>query len=392
MIPYGRQDVSEADIDAVIDVLRSEFLTQGPKVPKFERDLCGYTGAQYAKVVNSCTSALHLACIALGLGEGDALWTSAITFVASSNCALYCGASVDFVDVDPDTALMSVAKLEKKLKQAKQVGMLPKVVVPVHFAGQPCDMEQIYALGAQYGFKIIEDAAHAIGASYGNETVGNCRYSDITVFSFHPVKIVTSGEGGAILTNDPQIDKRVALLRSHGVTRDQLLMAEKSHGSWYYEQVDLGFNYRITDFQAALGSSQMVRLDEYVERRKEISCWYDSQLAELPIRPLSQLYGRNSAHHLYVVRVEGGEINKERFHNLLREEGIASNLHYIPVYRHPYYRTLQQEKRVGFEWLEGAEEYYAGAVTLPIFPTMTDGEKDKVVAMVKKACGNMGSQ
>ena len=379
MIPYGRQEVTQADIDAVIEVLHSDFLTQGPVVPSFEQELCNHTGAEYAVAVNSCTSALHLACLVLGLGAGDILWTSPITFVASANCALYCGASVDFVDVEPDTGLMCVVKLEEKLERAEREGKLPKIVVPVHFAGQPCDMQQIYSLGQKYGFRIIEDAAHAIGAHYQDKPVGSCCYSDITVFSFHPVKIITTGEGGAALTNDTDLANHMALLRSHGITRDQEMMTIKPDGPWFYEQIELGFNYRMTDFQAALGCSQMERLNHYVSVRGEIASWYDDQFSVLPVRPLKLKDQRTSAHHLYVIRVEGGEEEKKRIFRYLREVGIGVNLHYIPVYKQLYYSINNRT-----DSLDGAEQYYGQAMSLPIYPRMT---KDVMQYVVKEVSG-----
>ena len=365
-IPYGRQDITEEDIKAVVKILRSDFLTQGPTVPIFERKLCDYTGAKYTVAVNSCTSALHIACLSLGLGDGDILWTSPITFVASANCALYCGASIDFVDIEPNTALMSIEKLEEKLKQAEKEGALPKIIIPVHFAGQPCDMQEIYALSQKYGFKIIEDAAHAIGSKYQNESVGNCRYSDITVFSFHPVKIITTGEGGAAMTNNPLLFEKMNLLRSHGITRDLANMKKVPDGSWYYEQVDLGFNYRMTDIHAALGISQMSRIDRYVSSRAKISKWYDEQLKDLALEPLIQKSDRNSAYHLYVVRVTGDEKERKKLYNHMYESGIGVNVHYMPVYQQVYYNYS--------DVFNEAEMYYQRAISLPIFPSITDSE------------------
>jgi len=387
MIPYGRQEITEEDIEAVVKVLHSDFLTQGPAVPAFEQKLCDYTGANHVIAVNSCTAALHIACLALGLGPGDILWTSPITFVASANCALYCGASVDFVDIEPDTALMSVEKLKEKLEHAEKEGKLPKIVVPVHFAGQPCDMEEIHALGQKYGFKIIEDAAHAIGSTYKGEPTGSCRYSDITVFSYHPVKIITTGEGGAALTNDLQLAERMELLRSHGITRDSEKMVEESHGPWYYEQIDLGFNYRMTDLQAALGSSQLARMHLYVSRRGEVARWYDDHFESLPVNPLEQKSDRSSVHHLYVIRVEGGEDEKKHIHQQLIEAEIGVNLHYIPVYRQPYYHRSVQGGRGEEMRLKGAEAYYARAVSLPIFSTIQPVQMARVVQAVSQVCG-----
>ena len=373
MIPYGRQDINEDDIKAVVEILRSDFLTQGPTVPRFEEKLCKYTGSDYAVAVNSCTSALHIACLALDLGQDDILWTSPITFVASANCALYCGASIDFVDIDPDTALMSVDKLREKLEFAEKKGKLPKIIIPVHFAGQPCDMEEIYNLSKQYGFKIIEDAAHAIGAKYQNELVGNCRYSDITVFSSHPVKIITTGEGGAALTNNLKLSERMELLRSHGITRDPSKMQKCSNNSWYYEQIELGLNYRMTDIHAALGNSQLDRLDKYVLQRSKIASWYDEKFKDIDVNPLLQKLNRSSSHHLYVVIFNGGLQERNKIYANLRECDIEVNLHYIPVYRHPYYK-LKNFK--GF--FPAAEYYFNNAITLPLFPGLKQSELDYI--------------
>lgn len=375
MIPYGRQEVTEKDIEAVIKVLRSDYLTQGPAVPVFEERLCDYTGANHVVALNSCTSALHVACLALELGLGDILWTSPITFVASANCAHYCGASVDFVDIEPDTALMSVKKLEEKLIIAEKEGRLPKIVIPVHFAGQSCDMEVIHALSQKYGFRIIEDAAHAIGARYRGEPVGNCRYSDITVFSFHPVKIITTGEGGAALTNNIELANCMKLLRSHGITREQDKTKKISEGSWYYEQISLGFNYRMTDFQAALGISQLSRLNEYVAKRSEIASWYDNNFKTLPVNPLIQNKDVESSYHLYVVRIKNGKEERNKFYRHLRDNDIFVNLHYIPIYRQPYYQ--------GYEFLENAEKYYQETVSLPIFPTIKQIDLSKIVKSIE---------
>jgi UDP-4-amino-4,6-dideoxy-N-acetyl-beta-L-altrosamine transaminase len=377
MIPYGRQNISEEDIEAVVKVLRSDFLTQGPAVPAFEQKLCVYTGAKYSIAVNSCTSALHIACLALDLGPGDVLWTSPITFVASANCALYCGATVDFVDIEVDTALMSVEKLTEKLEWAEKEGKLPKIVIPVHFAGQPCDMEEIHALSQQYGFKIIEDAAHAIGAKYKGEKVGNCRYSDITVFSFHPVKIITTGEGGVAITNDSHLAEKMELLRSHGITRDPSKMYDKSDDAWYYEQIKLGFNYRMTDIQAVLGNSQLNRLDQYVLRRTEIVEWYDELFKGTNIDPLLQKSDRDSSYHLYVVRVRGGRQERDTIYNHLRKNGVGVNLHYIPVYRQPYYE-VKSGKKIFIE----SENYFSKAFSLPIFPSLSQNDLKYIASCI----------
>jgi UDP-4-amino-4,6-dideoxy-N-acetyl-beta-L-altrosamine transaminase len=381
VIPYGQQAISDDDIKAVIEVLKSDFLTQGPVVPEFEQGLCDYTGASHAVATNSATSALHLACLSLGLGFGDILWTTPITFVASANCALFCGATVDFVDIDPITYNLSVDALRIKLEQAEKAGKLPKVLVPVHLCGLPCDMEEIGKLAEQYGFSVIEDASHAIGGRYQDEPIGNCRYSDITIFSFHPVKIITTGEGGVALTNDADLADHLALLRSHGVTRDEKLMNQKPDGPWYYQQIDLGFNYRMTDIQAALGLSQMQRLDEIVTRRHEIAGRYDKLLEELPVKISKQHPDKYSALHLYVIRLQLDEIEKthaEVFESL-REAGIGVNLHYIPVYHHPYY------KKMGFNkgYCVNAENYYAETISLPIYPTLNKVEQNKVISSIK---------
>lgn len=377
MIPYGRQDITQADIDAVVGVLQSDFLTQGPQVPLFEKKVAEHVGAQYALAVNSATSALHIACLALGLGPGDWLWTSPVTFVASANCGLYCGAQVDFVDIDPRTYNLCPLALEKKLIEAAKTGKLPKVVVPVHLCGQPCDMAAIYALSQRYGFKIIEDASHAIGGKYKGEFIGNGRYSDITVFSFHPVKIITTAEGGMALTNDAELAHKMALLRSHGITRDPAQMTHVPDGPWYYQQIDLGFNYRMTELQAALGISQMDRLDQYVARRHELAERYDTLLADLPITRPWQHPDSYSGLHLYVIRLKLDQIGKthREVFDALRELGIGVNLHYIPVHIQPHYQ------RMGFKAGDypQAEHYYAEAISLPLYATFTERQQDTVI-------------
>ncbi len=379
MIPYGRQDISEDDIATVVDVLRSDFLTQGPAVPAFERTVAASCGAAHAVAVNSATSALHIACLALGLGPGDRLWTTPITFVASANCGLYCGAEVDFVDIDPLTYNLSVEHLAAKLALAEKSGSLPKVLVPVHMCGQPCDMEAIHSLGQKYGFRIIEDASHAIGASFQGEPVGNCRYSDITVFSFHPVKIVTTGEGGVAVTNDAKLAASMALLRSHGITRDADLMTQAPEGPWYYQQIALGFNYRMTDIHAALGTSQMARLTQYVERRDALARKYDACLAQLPLKLPKRVGNRSSAWHLYVVRVPASD--RLAVFNAMRSAGIAVNVHYTPVHLQPYYR------RLGFEigQYPHAEAYGAEAITLPLHLGLSVADQNVVVAALAEA-------
>lgn len=382
MIPYGKQDISQQDIDSVVDVLKSAFLTQGPQVPAFESALTEHSGAQYALAVNSATSALHIACLALGLGEGDWLWTTPVTFVASANCGLYCGAKVDFVDIDSATYNMCPKKLEQKLVTAKATGTLPKVVVPVHLCGQPCDMESIAKLAKEYGFKVIEDASHAIGGQYHEQPIGNCKYSDITVFSFHPVKIVTTAEGGAALTNRKELADKMALLRSHGITRDPEMMTEASHGGWYYQQVDLGFNYRMTELQAALGVSQMQRLDDFVAARHVLSKRYNEILSALPLVRPYQLKDTYSGLHLFVIRLKLDEISltHKQVFEALRDNGISVNLHYIPVHTQPYYQSM------GFA--EGdfpeSESYYKEAISLPMFHSMTIEQQDLVKVALEK--------
>ncbi len=382
LIPYGCQDISQQDIDAVVEVLQSDFLTQGPKVPLFEKAVAEHVGATHALAVNSATSALHIACLALGLGEGDWLWTTPNTFVASANCGLYCGAQVDFVDIDPVTYNLCPKALEKKLIAAEKTGKLPKVVVPVHFSGQPCDMQAIHALAQKYGFKIIEDASHAIGGKYQGKFIGNCRYSDITVFSFHPVKIITTAEGGLALTNNDALAEKMNLHRSHGVTRDTSLMTHEPDGPWYYQQVALGFNYRMTELQAALGISQMQRLDEFVAQRHRLAERYNQLLADLPLTLPWQHPDSYSGLHLYVIRLQLDKINKTHLQvfEQLREAGIGVNLHYIPVHMQPYYQDM------GFKNgdFPEAERYYNEAISLPMFSTMTEQQQDEVVRVLQK--------
>lgn len=386
MISYGRHDINQADVDAVVEVLRSDFLTQGPAVPLYEQTIATYCGTQYAVAANSATSALHIACLALDLGQGDWLWTSSITFVASANCGLYCGAQVDFVDIDPFTYNMSVDRLAEKLDQAEKDGKLPKIVIPVHLCGQPCDMAGIYALSRQYGFKIIEDASHAIGGKYRNEPIGNCRYSDITIFSFHPVKIITTGEGGMALTNDPLLADRMQRYRSHGITSDASKMQPRPADEiWNYQQISLGFNYRMTDIQAALGLSQMQRLDEFVTKRHSIAQRYDEMLAYMPVVTPWQHADSYSSFHLYPIRLKLGEINKthRQVYEALRAEGILVNLHYIPVYRQPYYEKMGFRKG----YCPEAEQYYSEVSSIPMYPGLTEAQQDSVVAVLRKVIG-----
>ena len=377
MIPYGRQDISKDDVNAVLEVLQSDFLTQGPVVPAFEDKIKNYCGVKNAVAVNSATSALHIACLALDVGPGDRVWTSPITFVASSNCALYCGATVDFIDIDPRTFNISVNALHSKLKEAEKNGVLPKVVIPVHLTGQSCEMAEIYALSKHYGFKIIEDASHSIGGKFLGEPIGNCAFSDITIFSFHPVKIITTCEGGLATTNNNDVAQKLRLLRSHGITRDENQMENISHGAWYYEQILLGFNYRMTDIQAALGVSQMDRLDQFVVKRHELADRYNQLLKYSPLVLPLQNEDSYSSFHLYVVKYEaanGARSFKEVF-EFIRGEGVGVNLHYMPVYKQPYYR------RLGFSenYCTEAERYYQSALSLPMYPGLTIKDQDKVV-------------
>ncbi len=386
MILYARQDINQADIDAVITVLSSDFLTQGPTVGAFEKAVAIRCGAQYAVAVNSSTSALHIACLALGVGKGDIVWTTPITFVASANCALYCGAEVDFVDIDAQTYNMSVQCLEEKLARAEKAGKLPKVVIPVHLCGQPCDMAGIHQLSQQYGFKVIEDASHAIGGKYQGEPIGNCSFSDITVFSFHPVKIITTGEGGMAMTNDANLAKHLRLLRSHGISgAAEEMQARPPQEIWNYQQIDLGYNYRMTDIQAALGISQIKRLEEFVTMRHAIAKRYDNMLSGMPLLTPYQHADGYSGFHLYVIRLRLAEINKtqRQVYEELREAGILVNLHYIPVYRQPYY------EKMGFTsgYCPQSEQYYSEAISIPLYPGLTEEQQDQVVALIRKAVG-----
>ncbi|MEZ7500934.1 UDP-4-amino-4,6-dideoxy-N-acetyl-beta-L-altrosamine transaminase [Psychrobacter sp. Arc29] len=382
MIPYGRQDINQLDIEAVITVLKSDFLTQGPQISKFEQAVIDECEVRHAFAVNSATSALHISCLALGLGEGDWLWTSPNTFVASANCGLYCGARVDFVDIDPATYNLCADKLEEKLLIAEKEGKLPKIVVPVHFSGQPCDMAAIYELSQRFGFSVIEDASHAIGGKYRGEPIGSCKYSDITVFSFHPVKIVTSAEGGMALTNNSELATRLDLFRSHGITRDEALMVHEKEGPWYYEQIELGLNYRMTDIQAALGASQMQRLETFVDERHSLARRYDRLLQDLPVVLPWQHPDSYSGMHLYVIRLKLDQISKTHLEVFegMRKAGILVNLHYIPVHTHPYYQKM------GFKQgqFPNAEKYYQEAMSIPMFPTMTEAQQDKTVAILKE--------
>ena len=383
MIPYGRQKITEEDIREVEKVLRSDYLTQGPTVPRFEKSVARYCNVAHTVAVNSATSALHISCLALDLGPGDWLWTSANTFVASSNCALYCGANIDFVDIDPQTSNISIEALSKKLSQAESNGKLPKIVIPVHLAGQPCDMISIKNLSKKYGFKIIEDASHAIGASYNDYKVGSCAHSDITVFSFHPVKIITTGEGGMALTNDPVISERLKRLRIHGITNDKLIMIDRPNNEiWNYQQIELGFNYRMTDIQAAIGLSQIKRLDQYIKSRHKIAKIYNKKLSRLPLLLPFEVPNTYSSYHLYPIRIleNSYKKNQKEIYSKLLKLNIGVNIHYIPVHRHPYYEGL------GFKENDfpQAEKFHREAISLPIYPSLSIEEQSYVIEVLQK--------
>jgi len=384
IIPYGRQSISEADIQAVVDVLRSDYLTQGPVVPAFEQAVASYCHALHGVATSNATAALHIACLALGLGPGDWLWTSPITFVASANCGLYCGAHVDFVDIDPHSFNMSPVALEKKLIVAKLQGKLPKIVVPVHLCGQACDMAAIHALSIQYGFKIIEDASHAIGAKYQGEPVGNCRYSDITVFSFHPVKIITTAEGGLAVTNHPALAQKMNLLRSHGIsTASADRQSRPAEEIWNYQQIDLGYNYRMTELQAALGLSQLQQLDSFVLKRQSIARYYDHALAEVNIQTPWQHPQTQSSFHLYPIQVASTSgISQQALYQSMTEAGVKVNLHYIPVYLQPYYAGL------GFQpgHCPHAEDYFKSSISIPLYAGMTEEQQHRVVSLIQSLC------
>ena len=392
MIPYGHQDISEEDIEAVVEVLRSDYLTQGPAVPVFEQVICDYTEAKYGVAVNSGTSALHIACLALELGKGDWLWTTPITFVASANCGLYCDAKVDFVDIDPITWNLSAEKLEEKLKEAEREGKLPKVIVAVHLCGLSCDMEKISNLSKQYGFSIIEDASHALGGQYQEKNIGNGQYSDISTFSFHPIKNITTGEGGMAVTNNPELAEKMRRLRSHGITSDPALMTHSKDGLWYYQQIELGFNYRMSDVHAALGISQLKRLDEFIANRRSIAKRYDQALSglslQLPSKSKTNSEDSSSAYHLYIIRLQNsqGKSDRKTVLEALRDKDIQAHVHYIPLHTQPYYQQF------GFK--EGdfpeAENYYSEAMTLPIYSAMSSIEQDTVVRELKAELQSLG--
>ena len=382
MIYYGKQSISEEDIKAVEAILCSDFLTQGPAIERFEHSVADYCGAKYAVAVCNATAALHIACLSAGLGEEDCLWTSPITFVASANCGRYCGADVDFVDIDEKTYNVSVTALEEKLQCAREENNLPKVVIPVHLAGQSCDMARIKELSREYGFTVIEDASHAVGADYLDTKVGSCAFSDMAVFSFHPVKIITTGEGGMVLTNNRELYEKLMLYRSHGITRDPAKMTHISDGSWYYQQIALGCNYRMTDIQAALGASQMMRLDAFVARRRVLAARYDALLQDLPLVTPYVMGGADPSWHIYVVRMAFDQISKtkQQIFEEMKEQGVVLNLHYIPVHRQPYYEKL------GFRQgdFPQSEKYYDEAFTLPLYYDLTNDEQDRIVESLRK--------
>ena len=376
-IPYGRQNINQQDIDAVVAVLHSDWLTQGRAIDRFEQAVADYCGVKYAIAVSSATAALHIACLAIGLGEQDYLWTSPNTFVASANCGLYCGAKVDFVDIDPHTYNLSIEALEQKLANASKQGCLPKVLVPVHFAGQSSEMEKIAALSQQYGFHVLEDASHAIGGKYQGKAIGCCEFSDLAVFSFHPVKIITTGEGGMVLTNREDLYEKLIRLRSHGITRNPDLIQGESHGAWYYQQLELGFNYRMTDIQAALGVSQMQRLGEFISKRRYLAQRYNHLLKDLPITLPYQHPDTESSWHLYVIHLHLHKISKthRQVFEELRQAGIGVNLHYIPVHTQPYYQNL------GFKWgdFPSSEWYYKSAISIPLYYGLSKEDQNRVV-------------
>ncbi len=381
MIPYGKQNISKSDIKAVKEVLESNLITQGPIVPKFERKICELVGSRFAFAVNSATSALHISCISLGLKKGDYLWTSPNSFVASSNCALYCGAKVDFVDIDPETFNMDMKLLKKKLEVAKKANKLPKIIIPVHMAGLSCDMKSLKDLSKRYNFKIIEDASHGIGSKYNGINVGSCAYSDITVFSFHPVKIITTGEGGVATTNDSDTAKKLDVLRTHGITKNKDEMLFSPHGDWYFEQIYLGYNYRMTDIHAALGLNQLKRLDKFISKRNRIAEKYDSKLEALPLQTPKRVKDSYSSFHLYIVRINLGEISKSKktIFDFLRKKGIGVNIHYIPIHYHPYYKDMNFKEGDFPE----TEKYYNEALSLPIYPDLSNKDQNYVVKCLK---------
>lgn len=384
MIPYGRQDISEADIAAVVEALRSDFITQGPETPKFEAALKDWCGVAHAVAMNSATSALHVAYMALDLGPGDEVWTTPVTFVATANAALYCGAGVRFVDINPKTYVICLDRLEEMLVQAEIEGRLPKIVVPVHLAGQSCDMERLAVQAQRYGFRVVEDASHSIGAWYGDKPVGDCRFSDICVFSFHPVKIITTAEGGAATTRNAALARKMELLRSHGVTRDPHLMRNTPHGGWYYEQIALGYNYRITDLQAALGTSQMIRLAEFIKARHQRRAIYDQELKGLPLQLPLQAEGQHSALHLYpILLTQESPLDRRALFDALREADIGANMHYLPVYRQPYYA----ERGYPQDTCPIADDYYSRALSIPLYATLSEPDQMHVITTLRRLLG-----
>ena len=383
MIPYAKQDISDEDIDSVIEVLKSDFLTQGNKVPLFEDIISERVGAKYALAANSATSCLYLSCLSLGLSKEDILWTSPITYVASANCALFCGAEVDFVDIDPLTWNISVEILEEKLKKARKIKKIPKILVLVHLAGNPCDLQKVFDLSKEYGFSIIEDASHALGSKYSGEHIGSSVYSDISVFSFHPVKNITTGEGGMILTNNQKLSEKIHLYRSHGITRDTKKMINKEEGLWYYEQLLLGFNFRMSDIHAALGISQMNSLDKFISKRNELSQIYTEELKGLPLTIQRVRKEDLSAWHIFVIRLKLSELKLSRLeiYNSLRNKGIGVNVHYIPVHLHPFYKNLGFNKGD----FPNSENYYDGAITIPMFTKLKKKEIKFVIQALKES-------
>ncbi len=377
-IPYGKQFIDDDDIAAVVAVLKSDFITQGPAIARFEQAMAAFTGAKHAVAVCNATAALHIGALALGLKSGDRLWTSPNTFVASANCGLYCGATVNFVDVDPRTYNMSPAALKAKLEAAAQNGTLPKIIVPVDFAGQSCELIEIRTLAGQYGCKVMEDASHAVGGEYCGQKIGGGAFADLTIFSFHPVKIMTTGEGGMILTNDDDLHQKLLLLRSHGITRDPLFTQNPPDGPWSYEQIDLGFNYRITDLQAALGESQLQKLPRFLARRRELAARYDEKLAALPLTRPWQHPDTLSAWHLYVIQVAAEQ--RLAVYEGLKAAGIHAQVHYIPVHTQPWYHGLGY-RRGDFP---AAESYYASALSLPMYYSLSDADQDRIKDTLKK--------
>jgi len=384
MIPYSRQNINKSDIESVLEVLKSDYLTQGPKTPLFESKLSEKFDVKYAIAVNNATSALHLACLSLGVTKNDIVWTSTITFVASANCARYCGAKIDLVDIDSNNFNISTDKLEEKLIKAKKKNRLPKVLIPVHLAGNPCDMERIYNLSKEYGFKIIEDASHAMGARYKNSKIGSCKYSDITVFSFHPVKMITTAEGGVCLTNNKDLHDKIYNLRSHGIIRSNYTNPDENHGPWYYEQTELGFNYRLNDILSALGASQLDRLDSFIEKRNKLANYYLNKLKENKFL-IPQIINKQdlSSFHLFIVKIDKSHFESRlNLFEKLRGEGYFVNIHYIPIYKHPYYSKMFDKND-----FSNSEEYYSSCISLPLYPNLDETEIDNVINILSSDKG-----